>query len=588
MGMAHASLRHSEIWIISEILTLLFMKCPVCQKLMNEGLSICPACGSMVGDEIREEAMGSIHVSRPLKIEIVEAPKPSNLAYEDEVKMVFDGEDELPMDISDEQDVLEMDEADTRELTIESLSEAAQPLPLFDNISERPADSLPEIEDNLPETLEIEVPAQVEMQSDPMPTESAAMPIAESREERVARDTGPIRSKNTGRIVVEFQNKNSDEPEWKQAVRNKLRDQGASSETVVESSDETVVLLRTGTADAVGASLIESNSPQQDSDRDTVTSSMTTELLKERAIRRIAESRRRYASNGGSATGLGEGEMVPDEESMTVKIEIERQPTSKTDTLETKGTGEISPPGRPRVKLRLAPELPKNRSTNRLDSAPEDAPTNEEDSIQPSRQSSLHLVEPETEPSNRVVPIVHEEELSDDVDTHEEPHQPGLPEMENVESDADEGYELEEEEEYEEEIEDIAPLGQRFNAALFDMLICAFASLLGLAPYIAMGGDILSTSGILLFLAVCGVITLSYQTLSLSLRGKTFGMRLFALEVIDIEENEYPTFGQAFVSSLLFALSLAVLGLGFIPILFSPERRAVHDLASGTLMVREY
>jgi len=598
MGMAHASLRHPEIWTISQILTLLFMNCPVCQKFMNEGLSICPSCGSMVDDEIREEVMGSVHVSKPLKIEMVEEVSEPFHVEEEVVEMVFDSEDELVIDISDEQDGPVMDEADTRELTIESLSEEAQSLPLFDSIPETPENVTPEIQEELSEAVAEPIATTIEVEATqidpvaetiPTPTESLVMTTAEPTEERVARDTAPIRSRNTGRIVVDFQNKNSDEPDWKQAVRNKLRGQGASIETVVDAADETVVMLKTGTEDAVGVSSVETNTQHQDSERNTVTNSVAPDLLKERAIRRIAESRRRFSSNGGSTTGIGGTGMPPEENTGSVTIEVERLPQPKTETTGTKGTGGISPPGRPPVKLRLAPELPVNRSTNRLDSPSEEAPQKEEDAVRHTRPSELHLVNRETEQSKQVPSVVEEEQLDDDVDVIDEPHQPGLPEMEDVDDDSDEYYELEEEDdEYEEEIEDIAPLGQRFNAGLFDMLICAFASLIGLAPYIAMGGDILSTSGMLLFVAVCGVITLSYQTLSLSLRGKTFGMRLFALEVIDIEENEYPTFGQAFVSSLLFVLSLATLGLGFISILFSPEKRALHDFASGTLMVREY
>ena len=65
-------------------------------------------------------------------------------------------------------------------------------------------------------------------------------------------------------------------------------------------------------------------------------------------------------------------------------------------------------------------------------------------------------------------------------------------------------------------------------------------------------------------------------------------MRLFSLEIIDVEENDYPTFHQAAVNSVVYLFSLALGGLGFLPALFNDERRAAHDLAAGTIVVKEY
>jgi len=78
-----------------------------------------------------------------------------------------------------------------------------------------------------------------------------------------------------------------------------------------------------------------------------------------------------------------------------------------------------------------------------------------------------------------------------------------------------------------------------------------------------------------------------YMTIAIGLRGRTIGMRLFGIEMVDAEENEYPTMHQAAVSSAVYLLSLPMLGLGFLPLLFNEERRAAHDLISGTVLVRE-
>jgi uncharacterized RDD family membrane protein YckC len=128
----------------------------------------------------------------------------------------------------------------------------------------------------------------------------------------------------------------------------------------------------------------------------------------------------------------------------------------------------------------------------------------------------------------------------------------------------------------------------RFGAGLFDLIVGAFISMLVLAPFALNGADWFTGSGALLAGAVWAAVMFVYMTVSLGFLGKTVGMRLFSLELVDAVENEYPTLYQAAVNSSLFLLSLLFLGAGFIPVLFNEERRAVHDLLSGTILVREF
>jgi uncharacterized RDD family membrane protein YckC len=136
--------------------------------------------------------------------------------------------------------------------------------------------------------------------------------------------------------------------------------------------------------------------------------------------------------------------------------------------------------------------------------------------------------------------------------------------------------------------DDLAPLPMRFNAALFDVIIGGFLGLALLSPFILSGGDWVSLPGILAVSGGVFIMLFLYLTISLGVYGQTFGMRLFALELIDADENEYPTLHQAAVHSAVFILSLAGAGLGFLPIFFNEERRAAHDLVSGTVLVKEY
>jgi uncharacterized RDD family membrane protein YckC len=137
-------------------------------------------------------------------------------------------------------------------------------------------------------------------------------------------------------------------------------------------------------------------------------------------------------------------------------------------------------------------------------------------------------------------------------------------------------------------IDDCAPFALRFNAGLFDFIIGSFISIVLLVPFTFAGGTLFSFPGFVAFLATDAIVMFIYLTISIGLTGRTPGMRMFSLEIVDIEENAYPSFHQAAVSSSVYLLSLATLGLGFITMFLNVEKRAAHDLLSGTIVVREY
>jgi uncharacterized RDD family membrane protein YckC len=143
------------------------------------------------------------------------------------------------------------------------------------------------------------------------------------------------------------------------------------------------------------------------------------------------------------------------------------------------------------------------------------------------------------------------------------------------------------EEEFE-EFDDCPPFSLRFNAGLFDLIIGGFASFVLLSPFVILNGNLFSFEGFFAFLATCTIVMFVYLTTSIAFFGRTLGMRLFSLEIIDVEENDYPTFHQAAVNSVVYLFSLALGGLGFLPALFNDERRAAHDLAAGTIVVKEF
>ncbi len=141
----------------------------------------------------------------------------------------------------------------------------------------------------------------------------------------------------------------------------------------------------------------------------------------------------------------------------------------------------------------------------------------------------------------------------------------------------------------EEPIDDLAPISMRFGAGLFDVIIGAFGALLMISPLaFSSTGDWFTASGILLFAAAWALFLFVYMTASLGIVGKTIGMRLFSLELIDSVENEYPTLRQAAVNSAVFILAMPLAGAAFIPAFFNEEQRALHDLMSGTILVKEF
>ena len=145
----------------------------------------------------------------------------------------------------------------------------------------------------------------------------------------------------------------------------------------------------------------------------------------------------------------------------------------------------------------------------------------------------------------------------------------------------------EEKSEYIEEIDDVAPFSLRFNSGVFDLIIGAFFSLVLTSPFMLFSANWFTFTNFLGFLFIYMLVMFIYLTATIGYCGKTFGMHLFRLEMIDVDGENYPNLHQAAVNSSLYLLSMSFLGLGFLTSLFDKDSRAAHDLASGTIIVRE-
>ena len=139
-----------------------------------------------------------------------------------------------------------------------------------------------------------------------------------------------------------------------------------------------------------------------------------------------------------------------------------------------------------------------------------------------------------------------------------------------------------------EDIDDLAPFSMRFGAAVFDLIIGGFAAAILLSPFLVTGTPLASASGVFAVIGAAIAVMFVYFTATIAFVGRTFGMKLFAIEIIDAEANELPSLHQAAVNSAVYILSLLLLGIGFVPLFFNEERRAMHDIVAGTLLIREY
>ncbi|HEX8291820.1 MAG TPA: RDD family protein, partial [Pyrinomonadaceae bacterium] len=135
--------------------------------------------------------------------------------------------------------------------------------------------------------------------------------------------------------------------------------------------------------------------------------------------------------------------------------------------------------------------------------------------------------------------------------------------------------------------DDRAPRVKRVAAALVDLfavaLLCApFA----VAIHLTIGnwGDTRVSGSMGL---IAALVMFLYHTCSVALAGRTPGMSMLALHAVDARKACVPTTGQCMRRAAAYILSLASGGLGLLYSLFDAEGRTVHDILSGTVVVRK-
>ncbi|MBC7899657.1 MAG: RDD family protein [Saprospiraceae bacterium] len=378
-----------------------------------------------------------------------------------------------------------------------------------------------------------------------MPPKAPAAPAkAAPASAPVKFDTSDLAIKKTSPTLVAFETKNAQMPDWRLQLQNSVRQRNNGTQNETASVDATGAVYKkqlvTNGANALKTEYVEDSQPAAHANSKVAA-----------ALKRIEDSRRAFLPEDKKAV---ETALVG---KMAAKSNYPFNVVSRSAPGANRPDGKPSAYGSAKPKLVSSLRIEKKAfDTNKLPPLPKGA------------GATAGFDQLSGEPNGRL----RDEELLR-IPVNEKALAAEIVEIDEVEAD---------------EIDDLAPLAMRFNAGLFDLIIGGFASFILLSPFLMTGGTWLSLSGFFAFAAALAIVMFVYLTASIGYSGRTFGMRVFSLELVDAEQNEYPTLHQAAVSSAVYLLSLALAGIGLLPIFFNDERRAAHDLVSGTILIREY
>jgi uncharacterized RDD family membrane protein YckC len=131
-----------------------------------------------------------------------------------------------------------------------------------------------------------------------------------------------------------------------------------------------------------------------------------------------------------------------------------------------------------------------------------------------------------------------------------------------------------------------APIFRRFLSATLDlMVVCLLSSPLGL---LVKQTDLKWQDSRTIAFAIGTFIVMGfvYLTISTAFTGRTLGMKLFSLRVVDARTGLIPTGGQSAARALVYMLTLASAGIALVYTFVDSERNTAHDRFTRTAVVR--
>jgi uncharacterized RDD family membrane protein YckC len=133
---------------------------------------------------------------------------------------------------------------------------------------------------------------------------------------------------------------------------------------------------------------------------------------------------------------------------------------------------------------------------------------------------------------------------------------------------------------------DSAPIFRRMLSALVDLAVVAIIA----SPILAWTGlsSLQWQNPRVIGLAAGTFLVLGflYLTISVAFTGRTLGMKLLSLRVIDARTGLIPTGSQSAGRSLVYLLSLTAAGVALMYTFINRERHSVHDRFTRTAVVR--
>jgi uncharacterized RDD family membrane protein YckC len=132
----------------------------------------------------------------------------------------------------------------------------------------------------------------------------------------------------------------------------------------------------------------------------------------------------------------------------------------------------------------------------------------------------------------------------------------------------------------------------RFVAALIDGVIVTILSYLAQLPLLFVSsstqfGESVRLTAVVVN-ALIGIVGAVLYLRSYVSKGATPGKMIFGIKVLNAQTGMHMTFGRTLLREWVGKfLSILILGGGFLLAAFRSDKRALHDLVAGTIVVRK-
>jgi len=131
-----------------------------------------------------------------------------------------------------------------------------------------------------------------------------------------------------------------------------------------------------------------------------------------------------------------------------------------------------------------------------------------------------------------------------------------------------------------------ASIAARFTAATIDLVVSALLFSPIAAAIELTNGNWQQPRTITFAVATAAVVTFLYTMVATALAGRTLGMVLLSLRVVDKRTGLIPTGAQSTWRAIIYLLSLAALPLALLYPVLNREGHAFHDKLTGTVVIR--